>query len=451
MPVSRFFNAGSVRTRTTVSAVLVVGAALVIASLTLVWFLHRNLTEDTRTTARFRAVTVVELLASESDVETIGDPGDEDEFVQVLDSTGQVVFSSANIEGRPVVARLLPGESTEVTVPIDDNPFLVTAFGGVNEGEVYRILVGRNLDTVEESGRVVVSFLIAGLPLLLLLVGAVTWRLVGRALAPVEAIRSEVDSISTKELHRRVPIPASQDEIARLAATMNQMLERLDTGQARQRRFVSDASHELRNPVATIRQHAEVALAHPGTASAEELAEVVLTEDLRLQRLVEDLLMLAKMDEGTSGSRKEPVDLDDIVFQEVDRARRSTEVPIDTGRVSGGRVDGDARQLSRLVGNLLENALRHAKGLVTVGLATESNGVVLHVEDDGAGISLGDRDKVFERFVRLEEARDRDSGGSGLGLAIVAEVASAHGASVSVTESPQGGARFDVRFPPDDD
>jgi signal transduction histidine kinase len=302
-------------------------------------------------------------------------------------------------------------------------------------------------ETVTESTQAVVPILVAGVPLLLAVLGMVMWRVVGRTLAPVEAIRAEVEAISSSELHRRVPDPPSRDEVARLAATMNRMLARLEAGQKRQRRFVSDASHELRSPVATIRQHAEVALSHPEQTRVEELAEVVLQEEARLQQLVDDLLLLTKIDEGTLSLRTESVDLVDILFEEAERLSGSAEVRVDAGRVSAGRVRGDRRQLARLVRNLVDNAARHARHTVAMSLGEVDGHVVLTIDDDGEGIPATERRHVFERFVRLEEARDRDSGGSGLGLAIVAEIAGAHGATVEVLEGPLGGARLQVRFP----
>ena len=179
----------------------------------------------------------------------------------------------------------------------------------------------------------------------------------------------------------------------------------------------------------------------------EDLATVVLSEDLRLQRLVEDLLLLARMDENAVDARKAVLDLDDVVFEEIARHRESEDRTIDSTRVSAGRVLGNRRQLARLTGNLLENALRHARRNVAVALTQENDRVVLRVDDDGTGLPPGDRARVFERFVRLQQARSRDSGGSGLGLSIVAEVTAAHGGAVVVLDSPLGGARFEVSLP----
>jgi signal transduction histidine kinase len=259
-------------------------------------------------------------------------------------------------------------------------------------------------------------------------------------------MRAEVEAISVKQLYRRVPDPPANDEISRLATTMNRMLARLEEGQLRQRRFISNASHELRSPVATIRQHAELALSHPDVTSIEEVAGVVLEEDRRLQQLVDDLLFLTRVDEGILNLRTDAVDLDDVLFDQATRLRAATDLRIDIGGVSAARVSGDSRQLDRLVRNLTDNAARHARSQVAFGLHDGDGEVVMTVEDDGVGVRRADRERVFERFFRLDDARDRDSGGSGLGLAIVAEIAAAHRASVEVGDSVLGGARFAVRF-----
>jgi len=274
-----------------------------------------------------------------------------------------------------------------------------------------------------------------------------TWVVVGRALGPVEAIRTEVDGISAAELHRRVPDPPGSDEIARLARTMNRMLGRLERAQVRQRRFVSDASHELRSPVASIRQHAEVALAHPDRTTTGELAETVLAEGLRVQHLVEDLLLLARADEHTLRLQRRPVDLDDLVFDEARRLREVTDLRVDTTAVSAGRVVGDSAELRRMLRNLGDNAARHTRGRISFALAEHNGVVLLAVDDDGPGIPAADRERVLERFVRLDDARARDAGGSGLGLAIVAELVAAHGGTLAIADSSLGGARVELNFP----
>ncbi len=442
-------RSGTVRARTTAAAVIVVGATLLVAAVAMVVLLRRSLTADVRDAALLRAESVAEGLAAGAQDDPIPVGDQEEEFVQVLDPDGDVVASSANLEGRDAVARLAPGESRKIEegLGFEDDPFLAVAVSADTPQGPLTVVAGTTFETVTESTQAVVPILVAGVPLLLLVLGTVMWRVVGRTLAPVEAMRAEVEAISAKELHRRVPDPPSKDEVARLAATMNRMLSRLEAGQKRQRRFVSDASHELRSPVATIRHHAEVALSHPESSRIEELAEVVLHEDARLQQLVEDLLLLTKMDEGTLSLRTESVDLDDILFEEVERLSGSTDVRVDAHRVSAGRVAGDKGQLGRLVRNLVDNAARHAQRTMAMSLREDDGEVVLTIDDDGDGIPAAERRRVFERFVRLEQARDRDSGGSGLGLAIVAEIAAAHGATVAVLEGPLGGARLEVRFP----
>jgi signal transduction histidine kinase len=274
----------------------------------------------------------------------------------------------------------------------------------------------------------------------------VTWWIVGRALRPVEGIREEVERISSRELDRRVPDAPGDDEVARLAATMNRMLDRLQRSQERQRRLVSDASHELRSPVAAIRQHAEVAGRHPDATRVDELATAVLDETDRLQGLVEDLLVLARLDEGR-GSVATEVDLDDIVVAEAARLRRITTIDVDASSVGAGRVRGGAAALERVVRNLTENAVRYARARVALGLVQADGRVTLTVDDDGPGIAPVDRQRVLERFVRLDESRGRGTGGAGLGLAIVREVVASHGGEVTLGESPLGGLRVEIRLP----
>lgn len=438
----------SVRVRTTAVAVIVVGAALIVAGVAMVVLLRRQLTADVELAALRLAQTVADSFST-------GDPtplpdGNDDEFIQVLDARRRVMDSSDNVKyPRAIVRegdRVRKIGNISPIVPAEDGPFLAVAVAAATSEGNLEIIAGKTLEPVDDTVRAVVVLLAGGIPLLLLVVGSVSMRVVGRSLAPVEAIRGEVEKISSRDLHRRVPQPPGGDEISRLATTMNGMLVRLEKSQARQRRFVSDASHELRSPVATIRQHAEVALAHPETSKLEELADIVLLENARLQSLVEDLLLLSHVDEGTLKLRTQAVDVDDLVFEEAKRLRATTELRVRTSRVSAGRVSGDREQLNRLIRNLSDNAARHARGIVEFSLRDCDGSVALTVDDDGRGVAPSERERVFERFVRLEEGRSRDSGGTGLGLAIVAEIAAAHEAGVVVADSPMGGARFQVRF-----
>ena len=440
---------GTVRVRTTVGAVVVVGVAMVIGAVVLVAVLRDTLTRGVRSAAMLRAEDVAAVLESHTESAeaalAVDDAGDL--VIQVLDRDARVVASSPNIKGRPPVAVLRPGESAQVDVPVDDDPFLAAASAADTSDGRFTVVVARTMDMVGDSTNTVARLLAAGLPLLLVIVGMTTWKVVGRALAPAEAIRREVDEISAAELHRRVPDPPGNDEIAHLAATMNDMLGRLERAQVRQRRFISDASHELRSPVASIRQHAEVALAHPDRTTTTELAGTVLAEDLRVQRLVDDLLMLTQADEHTLRLRRRPVDVDDLVFDEARRLRDATDLRIDTTAVSAGRVHGDTAGLRRVLRNLGDNAARHARSRINFALEERNGTVFLAVEDDGSGIPQAERTRVFERFVRLDDARSRDGGGSGLGLAIVSELVAAHGGTVVIADSSLGGARIEVSLP----
>jgi signal transduction histidine kinase len=363
--------------------------------------------------------------------------------VQILGPAGDVVAASPQLAGRPPMARLAVGESRTVDLPFDDDSYLVVAASAGSR----TVLLARSGGDVAEATQALTVLLGVGLPLLLLVVGATTWRLVGGALAPVDAIRAEVDAISAAALHRRVPLPATRDEIDRLAATMNRMLDRLERVRVRERGFIADASHELRSPIAAIRQHAEVALAHPDRTSTADLARVAHAESLRMQALVDDLLLLARADEEGLRRSRVPVDLDDLVFAEGVRLRGEAAVTLDTSAVSPVRVEGDPAGLGRMLRNLVDNAARHAAGRVALALAERDGRAVIHVDDDGPGIPLADRKRVFDRFVRLDESRSRAVGGSGLGLAIVAEIVAAHGGDVAVVDGPLGGARFTVRLP----
>ena len=435
----------TIRAITTAVATIVVAIALVVGAAGLIAALRRTMVDEVAEAARAQASEVVrQLEAGRPPVLEVA--GADEQLIQVMTPAGAVVASSLNMEGRPAVVRLAPGQSANVVTPLDDDEFVAVAEGAQTSDGPRIVLVARALVDVLDTTTVITRLLIIGLPLLVAVVALTTWFAVGRALAPVEAIRREVDAISAAQLHRRVPQPKADDEIGRLAATMNRMLERLESARNSQRRFVSDASHELRSPITVIRQHAEVALAHPDRVTAAELAEVVLAEQQRMQRLVEDLLLLARADEHVPLAR-EAVDLDDLAFEEGHRLRSTTSKHVDTSGVSAVRVQGDADALRRVIRNVGENAARHASSRVDITLVERRNGVVLTIDDDGPGIPESERARVLQRFVRLDEARSRNEGGSGLGLSIVDEVVRAHGGSVLIEESPLGGARIQIALP----
>jgi signal transduction histidine kinase len=302
----------------------------------------------------------------------------------------------------------------------------------------YHIYAGVQIDpegqAAVDSVRTVLTF---GVPAVALLIGVIAWLAVRRSLRPVEAIRGEVAEIGAHDLGRRVPDPRTGDEIARLAATMNTMLARLDEAVTRQSRFTSDASHELRTPLASLRTQLEVLLAHPDRLDWRRSCENALLDVTRLQDLVADLVLLGKLDHA-GPDRREPVALSEVVGAVV-AGRSGIDVEV-SGTPS---VRGHRSRLERLVRNLVDNAQRHAVSRVAVTVSAVDGQAVLTVDDDGPGIPEADRERVFDRFVRLDDARDRDEGGSGLGLAIVADIARAHGGTAAV----EGRSRFVVRLP----
>jgi len=305
------------------------------------------------------------------------------------------------------------------------------------------LIAERSIGDVNRTVHSITDDLLLGVPLLVAAIAALAWYLTGRALRPVELIRAEAASITGSTIHRRVPEPDTSDEVGRLAHTMNAMLDRLEESSTRQRQFVADASHELRSPVAAIRAQLEVALRRGDQADWPRIARRVLDEDQRLEGAVGELLELARVEEEAPANPVE-VDVDDLVLEETTRVRP---VPIDTSRVSAGRVLGNPRQLSRVVRNLLDNASSHARSRAAVAVSTGEGSVWLVVDDDGPGIPAEDRERVFDRFTRLDEGRGRAGGGAGLGLAMVRAIAEGHGGSVYIDEAPLGGARFVVRLP----
>ncbi|MFE2542567.1 sensor histidine kinase [Actinacidiphila glaucinigra] len=310
-------------------------------------------------------------------------------------------------------------------------------------GQTVLIHAGASLTARESAVNTTAAAMLAGLPVLLLVVGGATWRVTRRALAPVEGIRREMAAITASEdLSRRVPEPAARDEVALLARTTNETLTALEAAVERQRRFVADASHELRSPIASLRTQLEVGSAHP------HLLDVpgAVKDTERLQHLAGDLLLLARLDAGERPARRR-VDLGELVREEV-RRRPADRVPVTVDVEPLREVAGSRGQLARVVGNLVDNAQRHARAAVTVTVGLRDGLVVLAVGDDGAGVPAAERARIFERFVRLDDARSRDEGGAGLGLAIARDVAHRHDGTLTVGAAPAGGALFELRLPP---
>jgi len=313
------------------------------------------------------------------------------------------------------------------------------------EGPVHAFALSPLADVLR-STETLQRVLAVGVPVLVSLLALAAWLLIGRALRPVRVMTHGAAGIADATAPDRLAEPAARDELGELARTLNRMLDRLAEAAQRQREFVSDASHELRSPIAATRTLIEVALAHPDRADPAATLRGVLAETTRLEVLVADLLALARLDERQALPHEE-LDLDDLVLAE---AARSRAVPVDTRGVTALKVRGEPKSLAHLVRNLLDNAARHAASRVEISTLIDDGAPVLIVDDDGPGIPEAERARVFERFTRLSSSRSRDDGGAGLGLALVARVAEQHGGGVRADRSPAGGARLEVRFPRED-
>jgi len=365
------------------------------------------------------------------------------QIVQVVDARDRVVSASVNADR--LTSLLLPRELRRVAAgaPVTvsgsraglASPLRVRGRRTTVAGRV--VLVAQQVQTLEESRRVLRLTLLGVLPLLLLVLAAIAWRVVGAALRPVEALRAGADRISGSGRRERLPVPTTRDEISALAQTLNSMLDRLAAARDRQRAFVADAAHELRSPLASLQAQLDVAhrLGEDTPASADVRAEVA-----RMSALVEDLLTLARLD--ADDLRREPpgpVDLVPLLLGAAGRhGRDGVRVEV-VGTDQPVPVYGVRSALERMVANLVDNAVRHATSCVEVGVDVGGDRVLVRVDDDGAGIPPEDRERVFERFTRLDEGRDRDAGGSGLGLAIVRELARRDGGDVELGASAAGG------------
>jgi signal transduction histidine kinase len=363
-------------------------------------------------------------------------------------NTGVAIFNST---GAPVGASTLPVKTVVIdqaggsqrgrVIVIDGPPLQDVAYNAapvaVDGGHFYVVGMA-SLAEVRRSMRTLWSGLRLGIPVVVLAVALVAWFLAGRALRPVEAMRREVENISATTLQRRLREPRSHDEVARLARTMNSMLGRLQSSRDHERQFLSDASHELRSPLASMRTQLE-------TGSWPDHADGVKAEANRLAHIVDDLVDLAKADEAAPPTGE--TDLDEVVLEETGAIGPTLAVPIHTSNVGAARLVGDRPALARMVRNLIENAGRHAASQVDVALASDNGRITLSVDDDGEGVGVDDRERIFERFTRTDDSRSRDTGGVGLGLAVVRATARRHGGDVCCETSPNGGARFVVTLP----
>lgn len=451
-PWAGWWDRRGVRSRSTIVDVVVVSIALVIGGVGLVAVLNAALTNSIRQGVTQRAQDVAAQIKSDDlDAATAtagASPGDTT-IVQVVNSANQVVLSSPSIDGEPSIlpAGTVHGGLVTAELPlafVDDELYLVAAVSSSTSVGDVTVIAAQSLGSVQRVVYIVVLALLVASPFLLAAVGAVTWVAVGRSLATVDRIRLRVEDIGGADLSERVPVPPAKDEVERLAVTMNHMLDRLEHAMTSQRQFVADASHELKSPLASMRATLDVA-ARTQIGASSPLHGVLSDEVDRMTRLVSDLLLLAKSDEGMIVRRRMDVDVDDIVAAEVMRLRGQSTLTV-LSQIEAARVQGDPAQLAQAVRNLVDNAARFAATTIRLRVHLTEGRVAVTVEDDGPGIPVQEREAVLGRFVRLDDHRSRDDGGAGLGLAIVREIARMHGGDVHIGASELGGvaARLDI-------
>jgi len=453
---ARWWRRRSLRARVTLASTVGLALALLAAALLLSAELRASLTQGLDNTARQGAREVAAL----ADAHRLPDPvpvADGTITVQVLNAQGRIVDASP---GADRLVPLLPAGQAVANaragraVLLDGRPYGLTGMVRVvavaaNGGET--VIAGAASDQERDSLAALTRALLIGTPLLLLLLAGASWLVVGTTLRPIAELRRGAQDVTRTGRPSALPVPEARDEVHSLAITLNDMLSRLGAAQERQRGLVSDTAHELRSPIASIRAQLEVALDHPDSQDWRQTASDVLEDTLRLARLAEDLLVLARLDER-DGRRPadQRVDLTGLVLAEVGR-HDGSRVPVLLAGQEHCVVTGDADGLRRMLGNLIENALRYARTEVTVGIVNDGQSVRLTVTDDGPGIPASDTQRAFGRFTRLDNARSRDGDGqdgAGLGLAIVRATAQAHDGTAWL-EDAEPGLRAVVLLPAD--
>ncbi|WP_326640069.1 HAMP domain-containing histidine kinase [Streptosporangium sp. NBC_01755] len=371
------------------------------------------------------------------------------EAVQVFDPAGTLVAATSGFGSRePPIAILRPDvDSYAVALLCDLHAFpgqckIVISYPFHRADGVWLL----NMAVADVPWYVGPRLLILLATGWLLLVGATmagTYRTVSKTLEPVGAISGKLAQITASDFGHRVPVPKYRDELRDLAEIANKTLDRAQSAVEQQLRFASDASHDLRNPLAAMRVQIDEALMYPQETNWPQTANALLDSVERLQDLVTDLLQIARLDAGISG-RHDPIDLTGLVAAEVDR--RPRRVAVIRHLTPGVMINGERIGLARLLNNLLDNAERHSDSAITVTVTLESGTAVLEVCDDGEGIAPDQQEVIFQRFARLEASRRKDSGGTGLGLPIARQIAETHGGTLTIEDSPRG-ARFVLRLP----
>jgi signal transduction histidine kinase len=458
--ILRWWRRRGLRSRVTLTAALGLIIAFAVADLLLFNALRVSLTRSVDDSARSGAVEVQALINANRLPDPV--PVPTDITVQVLNASGHIVNVSSDADRLvPIVslaqARALANGGGALLVrgaPFDMPALLRVVAVPANGGRL--VIAAVPFSEASGSLNVVARALVIFTPVLFLAFTGAIWLATGSTLRPIAALRRGAARVTATGVPSDLPVPEARDEVRLLALTLNDMLTRLAEAQQRQRALVSDTAHELRSPIASIRTQLEVALDFPATQDWETTARDVHADVLRLARLAEDLLLLARLDEQAgqawpgggrpgeqhyqTGQRSQPVDLVELSRSVVCRyadagVTVALAAPQASGPDGGVTVAGDWARLDRLLVNLVDNAVRYAKSSVAVSVRRDGNWAELAVTDDGPGIPPADRERAFGRFTRLDDARSRhgdEAGGAGLGLAIVRATAQAYGGTATL-------------------
>ena len=444
-PLRSRIRTWGVRARVTIAASSMLAVVVIVGGFALVGLVHQSLLSNLDSAAATRATDISSLISNGSVPATLPAQADDSSLIQVIDSSNSVVSASANVNGEPPILPTPPRVRTVAildlaSLPVGNLtvPFRVTVQPVMLTNGAGWVYVATSLSQVEAATTSLAWLLVAALPTLIALVGATVFLSAGRSLKPIDNIRRQAESIGS-DLSKRVPVPPSHDEVFRLAVTMNQMLDQLEASALKQKRFIGDASHELRSPLATLRAQVEISLVEHDTVDALETLARVELQALRMSDVIEDLLFLARVDEGGHRQSGENVDLDEIVLNEVRRLEGVASVAVHLVQLDGIRMTGSPRDLARMLRNIGDNAVRHARTSVWFTLTSDGDRAAITIANDGPPIPGEDQRRIFDRFTRLDDARSRrpGDGGSGLGLSIAQEIATAHGGRIVAT-SPSG-------------
>ena len=448
----------SIRARLTIIFVLAIALILTFTGVALVSLVHHSLETDAtnevqgemQRTAKFfvnqkRASTKTVTLAMHGNV-----------VIQVTNLQGTKVWAASSaIAGAPILARqvenstsnnglgarLNVSNATKSYAPDISSAQVGTIFTKRGLGLVFGFVYGVG---ITHNVRVLMASLLISFPLLLMMSGGLIYFGMGLALAPVESIRRRVDAIAASDLTKRVPQTGGDDEIARMAKTVNAMLDRLEAASQFEQEFVSNASHELRSPLTTLLVTTERAQRDPERADWPGVSDVVMREGRRLETLIDDLSWLARHDEHRAEKQSSDVDLDDLLYEEAQRVRLLSTLGVDTTMIQPTRVKGDPAMMKRMIRNVVDNATRYATTELRFDSHYEDDDAVVTVADDGEGVDVAQSARLFDRFVRADRARSRQSGGTGLGLAIVSEIVVRHGGTVRFLPV-ESGSKIELR------